>query len=69
MRTLVVACPDWPVLAAGVPPTEPAAVIRANRVMATSPAARVDGVEVGPTSAGGPGPLPGTRRAGGRPRP
>ena len=47
VRTLVAACPDWPVLAAGVGPSEPAAVIRANRVTATSPAARVDGVEVG----------------------
>ena len=47
MRTLVVACPDWPVLAAGVAPDQPAAVVRANRVVATSPAARLDGVEVG----------------------
>jgi protein ImuB len=47
VRTLVVACPDWPVLAAGAGPDEPAAVVRANRVVATSPAARLDGVEVG----------------------
>ena len=47
VRTLVVACPDWSVTAAGPPPTEPAAVVRANRVVATAPAARVDGVEVG----------------------
>jgi protein ImuB len=47
VRTLVVSCPDWSVLAAGSPPDEPAAVVRANRVVATSPAARTDGVEVG----------------------
>ncbi len=47
VRTLVVACHDWPVLAAGAPPDEPAAVIRANRVVATSPAARRDGVDAG----------------------
>ena len=47
VRTLVVACPDWPVLATGTPPDVPAAVVRANRVVATSPAARLDGVEVG----------------------
>jgi protein ImuB len=47
VRTLVVACPDWPVLAAGARPDVPAAVVRANRVLATSPAARADGVEVG----------------------
>lgn len=47
VRTLVVVCPDWPVIATGSGPEEPAAVIRANRVTATSPAARHDGVEVG----------------------
>ncbi len=47
VRTLVVACPDWPVVSAGVEPEEPAAVLYANRVVACSPAARVDGVEVG----------------------
>ena len=47
VRTLVVACPDWSVLAAGGRPEVPAAVIRANRVEATSPAARRDGVEAG----------------------
>ena len=26
--------PDWPVLAAGAPPDEPAAVVQANRVVA-----------------------------------
>src|SRR6059058_92430 len=44
VRTLVVRCPDWPVIAAGVPLTEPAAVFFANRVVASSPAARLEGV-------------------------
>ncbi len=48
VRTLVVLGDDWPVLAAGVPPDEPAAVLRANRVVACSPAARVEGVDCGP---------------------
>ena len=43
-RTLVVRCADWPVLAAGHSPAEPVAVVHANRVVATSPAARVEGV-------------------------
>jgi protein ImuB len=47
VRTLVVVGDDWPVLAAGVPPDEPVAVLRANRVVACSPAARTDGVGVG----------------------
>jgi len=44
-RTLVVWCPDWPVVAAGVPLDVPAAVFHANRVVACSPAARAEGVE------------------------
>jgi protein ImuB len=44
-RTLVVWCADWPVVAAGVALDVPAAVLRANRVVACSPAARADGVE------------------------
>ena len=44
VRTLVVRCPDWPVIAAGVPLSEPAAVFFANRVVASSPAARHEGV-------------------------
>ena len=44
VRTLVVRCPDWSVIAAGVPLHEPAAVFFANRVVASSPAARVEGV-------------------------
>jgi protein ImuB len=46
-RVLVVWCPDWPVVAAGVAPGEPAAVVHANRVVAASPAARDEGVAVG----------------------
>jgi protein ImuB len=44
-RALVVWCADWPLVAAGVPLDVPAAVFRANRVVATSPAARAEGVE------------------------
>jgi protein ImuB len=50
-RTLLVWCPDWPVIAAeivaGVPARGPVAVLRAGRVVACSPAARVAGVAVG----------------------
>jgi protein ImuB len=41
---LVVQCDDWPVVAAGVPLDVPAAVVHANRVVATSPAARAEDV-------------------------
>jgi protein ImuB len=44
VRTLVVWCPDWAVVAAGAPPDQPAAVVRANRVLAATPAAQADGV-------------------------
>ncbi|MDQ1391813.1 MAG: protein ImuB [Acidimicrobiaceae bacterium] len=47
VRTLVVWCPDWPVVAAGHPATVPVAVVSANRVVACSNAAREEGVEVG----------------------
>jgi len=47
VRTLVVWCPDWPVVAAGHPATAPVAVVAANRVVACSEAARRDGVAVG----------------------
>jgi protein ImuB len=47
VRTLVVWCPDWPVVAAGAVPDEPAAVLVANRVVAATPAARVSGVGAG----------------------
>ena len=50
VRTLVVACADWPLTAAGVAPDVPAAVVVAQRVVAASPAARAAGV------------LPGLRR-------
>jgi protein ImuB len=44
VRTLAVWCPDWPVVAAGVPLGEPAVVVRASRIVACSPAARAEGV-------------------------
>jgi len=47
VRTLVVWCPDWPVVAAGRPATEQVAVVDAGRVVACSEAARAEGVEVG----------------------
>jgi protein ImuB len=51
VRTLVLWCPDWPVVAAelveGVPAHGPVAVMHANRVLACSPAARADGVRRG----------------------
>ncbi|HEX4981643.1 MAG TPA: DNA polymerase Y family protein [Ilumatobacteraceae bacterium] len=46
-RIVTVWCPDWPVVAAGVAPTVPAAVLRANRVIARSPAAALAGVRSG----------------------
>jgi len=50
-RVLVVWCPDWPVVAAeitdGVPTTTPVVVVHANRVIASSEAARVEGVHRG----------------------
>jgi protein ImuB len=46
-RVLAVWCPDWPVAAAGVPTTEPVAVLDAGRVLACSAAARADGVRLG----------------------
>ncbi|MDQ6615979.1 MAG: DNA polymerase Y family protein, partial [Actinomycetota bacterium] len=47
VRTLVVWCPDWPVVASGHPVTAPVAIVTANRVVACSEAARHDGVGVG----------------------
>ncbi len=44
VRTLVVWCPDWPVVALQLPLDEPVAVVFANRVVAVSPAAREYGV-------------------------
>lgn len=40
VRTLVVRSADWPIVAAGVALDVPSAVVHANRVVATSPAAR-----------------------------
>ena len=37
-------CPDWPVVAAGIAPDEPGAILHANRVVASSEAARSLGV-------------------------
>lgn len=51
VRTLVVWCPDWPVIAAeivdGVPACGPVAVLHDNRVLVCSPAARAEGVRRG----------------------
>ncbi len=46
-RTLVVWCPDWPVVAAGVGADVPAAVLISHRVAVCSPAARAEGVRRG----------------------
>jgi len=46
-RMVVVWCPDWPIVSWGIGPDEPAAVLVANRVVATSSAARLDGVALG----------------------
>lgn len=46
-RTLVVHCPDWPVLASDPEPAAPVIVVKANRVVAASMAARSAGIEVG----------------------
>jgi protein ImuB len=47
VRTLVVWCLDWPVVAIGHEPEVPVAVVHANRVVACSPAARAQGVQRG----------------------
>jgi protein ImuB len=46
-RTLVARCPDWPLVAAGVDGTVPVVVVVANRVVASSAAARAEGVGEG----------------------
>ena len=46
VRTLVVWCPDWPLVVAGLA-DRPAAVLAANRVVASSGPARVEGVRLG----------------------
>jgi len=51
VRTLMVWCPDWPIIAAeiveGVPAAGPVVVLSGNRVLACSEAARADGVRRG----------------------
>ena len=47
VRTLVVWCPDWPVVATGLSPKLPVAVLAAGRVLACSVPARAEGVAVG----------------------
>lgn len=47
VRTLVVTCPDWAVIATGRPPSALVAVVQANRVVAAAPAARAAGVRTG----------------------
>jgi protein ImuB len=51
VRTLLVWCPDWPVIAAeivvGISARAPVAVLHAGRVVACSPAARAEGVARG----------------------
>ena len=46
-RSLVVHCPDWPVFASGPAPSAALIVVRANRVVAASMAARAAGIDVG----------------------
>ena len=46
-RLVSVWCPEWPTVAAGIPPDQPAIVVRANRVIARTPAAAVAGVRAG----------------------
>lgn len=46
-RLVVVHCPDWSVVAAGAPASEPAAVLHANRVLARTPTAAAAGVRQG----------------------
>lgn len=43
-RILAIWCPDWPLVAAGIRPDEPGAILHANRVVASSAAARSVGV-------------------------
>ena len=49
MRTMVVWCPDWPVMAvlADLPAGSPAAVLEKGQVLACSPSARAEGVRRG----------------------
>ncbi len=43
-RLVTVWCPDWPMVATGIEPSTPAAVMRANRVLARTRAAAAEGV-------------------------
>ena len=47
VRSLVVLCADWPLVASGASPLDAAVVIGAGRVLAASPVARAEGIEVG----------------------
>jgi protein ImuB len=47
VRTLAAWCPDWPLVAAGVPAAEPAMVVAGQEVVACSAAARAAGVQRG----------------------
>ncbi len=47
VRSAVVWCPDWPIVAFGRPPDQPVAVVHANRVVASSAGARHHGVARG----------------------
>ena len=47
VRTLALWCADWPLVAAGVAPEEPAVVLHGGRILACTPAARVEGVRRG----------------------
>lgn len=46
-RIITVWCPDWPVVAAGCPNLQPAAVLRGHRVVARTQAAADEGVAIG----------------------
>lgn len=46
-RTMVMWAPDWPIVAADLPPTLPAAVLDKGQVLACSQAARAEGVRRG----------------------
>jgi protein ImuB len=46
-RTMVLSVADWPVVAAGIAPDQPAVVVDGNRVVSVSAAARAAGVRAG----------------------
>ena len=47
VRSLVLRCADWPLVAAGASPDEASVVIGGGRVVVASPAARAEGIEPG----------------------